>query len=999
MNKIFGKKSLICMLLTLAMTFTVFAFVSNDKINAQAEDTQITGFSSSDVTISSINVNGNFWTTENCTIAQYTGAGFEPYFQDEKFFRFIDGVDSVSGLGEVGNSYVKMSVCPSKVGPDMFVRFAFANEVKVEDIASLKIRAYLKLNATETSETSIQISNLDGSWEGYAVPTYGKEGEWTDIVLSGDALNTISKDGVINGLTIAIRNAQGSGMHQGLHNDWHNFDANPSFIMFDSVSYVVNAVNYNVTYDYNTALTGLENGTAVVKVSPYKVEKPANPVVMGYNFVGWYADAEYTTEFDFDTAISADTTVYAKFEAITLPEGVITNFGQGEVAISTVQVMGNTWTTENCTIAQYTGPGFEDFFQDVKFFRFIEGVDSVSGLGEVGNSYVKMSVCPSKVGTDMYVRFAFINEVKVEDIAGITIRAYLKLNATETSETSIQISNLDGSWEGYAIPTYGKEGEWTDIVLSGDALNTISKDGVINGLTIAIRNAQGSGMHQELHNQWNDFDANPAFIMIDSIVYEEFVASYNVTYDYNTALTGLENGTAIVNSKPFKVTRPVSPVAMGYNFVGWYSDAEYTTEFDFDTAISEDTTVYAKFEDLTFADGVVANFGGNDTAVDKIIVGDSEFAGDVTIDSWTGPGFEAYFPDSKFAKHINGVDTLTSVGEDGADYLKIGLFPDKAFGNGLFRIKFANQVDCAKIAKVVIRVYFKLNSIDGTQVLFGNYYDTNVENYFVVDTFRQEGMWLDIEIKGSDLACILSGETFDGLFVCVKNAVGGAYNSLHNEWNNFDANPCYMYLDSITYEEGKKVTIDDGNGNVQILTVLAGEKVTGIQNPSKESTAQYSYEFAGWYVGDIEFDFDTAITQDITITARYTETIRSYTVSFTGVEEADQTVEYGSNAVKPADPAKEGYTFKGWYVGDVEYTFDEAVVEDITIEAVFEEIVEQPQESTSEKESTSTGDSSSIEESTSKGEESNGGCMGSLGGLGLMTTLMLSGIAILRKRR
>ena len=119
---------------------------------------------------------------------------------------------------------------------------------------------------------------------------------------------------------------------------------------------------------------------------------------------------------------------------------IVTNFEQGEVEISTINVNGNTWTTENCTIAQYTGPGFEPYFQDEKFFRFIDGVDSVSGLGEAGNSYVKMSVCPSKVGTDMFVRFAFAKEVKVEDIANITIRAYLKLNATETSETSIQRS-------------------------------------------------------------------------------------------------------------------------------------------------------------------------------------------------------------------------------------------------------------------------------------------------------------------------------------------------------------------------------------------------------------------------------------------------------------------------------------------------------------------------------------------------------------------------------
>jgi uncharacterized repeat protein (TIGR02543 family) len=45
-----------------------------------------------------------------------------------------------------------------------------------------------------------------------------------------------------------------------------------------------------------------------------KATKPEDPAYDGYNFLGWYEDAAYTKEFDFDSAITANTSVYAKWE-------------------------------------------------------------------------------------------------------------------------------------------------------------------------------------------------------------------------------------------------------------------------------------------------------------------------------------------------------------------------------------------------------------------------------------------------------------------------------------------------------------------------------------------------------------------------------------------------------------------------------------------------------------------------------------------------------------
>lgn len=69
---------------------------------------------------------------------------------------------------------------------------------------------------------------------------------------------------------------------------------------------------YNVTFDVDG---GSEVAAQKVLNGRYAA-KPDDPVKAGYAFIGWYADKAYTTVFNFDTAaISADTTVYARFEA------------------------------------------------------------------------------------------------------------------------------------------------------------------------------------------------------------------------------------------------------------------------------------------------------------------------------------------------------------------------------------------------------------------------------------------------------------------------------------------------------------------------------------------------------------------------------------------------------------------------------------------------------------------------------------------------------------
>ena len=73
----------------------------------------------------------------------------------------------------------------------------------------------------------------------------------------------------------------------------------------------------------------------------------------------------------------------------------------------------------------------------------------------------------------------------------------------------------------------------------------------------------------------------------------------------------------------------------------------------------------------------------------------------------------------------------------------------------------------------------------------------------------------------------------------------------------------YYKLDNHT------VTFDSNGGTaVETATVKHGQKVTKPADPTKEG----NWKFVAWYLGENEFDFDTVITDDITLTAHWNKT-------------------------------------------------------------------------------------------------------------------------------
>ena len=114
----------------------------------------------------------------------------------------------------------------------------------------------------------------------------------------------------------------------------------------------------------------------------------------------------------------------------------------------------------------------------------------------------------------------------------------------------------------------------------------------------------------------------------------------------------------------------------------------------------------------------------------------------------------------------------------------------------------------------------------------------------------------------------------------------------------------------------------DGTTLLNTEQVADGGDGSYAGQPTRTSTAQYDYAFAGWSTipnGDAETGATKAVTTDRDVYAAYTATVRTYTVRFLNGSTVLQTVNnvpYGGSATysgsTPVDPDGEGKEFLGW---------------------------------------------------------------------------------------
>ena len=196
--------------------------------------------------------------------------------------------------------------------------------------------------------------------------------------------------------------------------------------------------------------------------------------------------------------------------------------------------------------------------------------------------------------------------------------AYIRNYNNKNTDYYLRLENKDteGTADGYGCaitvtskPGYGIAG--FDI-LTRSNMPEGSQVATIGGEQIQITSSDNGSHVQYLFDQLETEFTFGTKLMSSSYYYEitqlrvywTAVESYVLSFDTGCAVEIEDQvflkGNNTVSVKPADPVRPTEG-STKYTFAGWYTDKTYTTEFVFGTTITENTTVYAKWDEETIS--------------------------------------------------------------------------------------------------------------------------------------------------------------------------------------------------------------------------------------------------------------------------------------------------------------------------------------------------------------------------------------------------------------
>lgn len=231
-------------------------------------------------------------------------------------------------------------------------------------------------------------------------------------------------------------------------------------------------------------------------------------------------------------------------------------------------------------------------------------------------------------------------------------------NDTITREQMATILYRYAQFKGYETETTGD-------------ISTFADDSQVSSYAVEAMNwAVGSGLISGVGNNTlaPKGSATRAQVAVILMRFCNSVApvSYTVTFEYNYGNKGVYQTASVESGKT--VDQPTIPIRYGYVFDGWYTAETDGEKFDFNTIISEDITLYAKWEEYRYVViptptpvyyTVTFDANGGTTASDYVKVASGSAIGVLPEATKEGHTFLGWYTDETEGTQITASTTIT----------------------------------------------------------------------------------------------------------------------------------------------------------------------------------------------------------------------------------------------------------------------------------------------------------------------------------------------------
>lgn len=331
----------------------------------------------------------------------------------------------------------------------------------------------------------------------------------------------------------------------------------------------------------------------------------------GYKFGGWYSDPEYSESSKLDilsATATVDMTLYAKWN-------------------------------KNPTLTFYNEISYEN----------MDGVDAyLVVVHEYDDSFKKPDNPSIPVGYDAeeYVFDGWFSDPSLDE--------EYRLESTDWGKGFTKDTNLYAKWVKKPLVEYYVSGESKEPVYSN----------LVEPGTASIESTEAKKHFPEwtANYEFEGWYADPSYseeskynsyqwgqqggITEDTKLYAKFKTSPVVIFDYQ--VEGIKEATVTINLGDYIDSDevPAAPERDGYELVGWYTDEACTegSEYNFDTPVTGDTTLYAKWTEIKYAQVTFDyNAPDGDDTIAKVKVGDS--AAKPADPTRTGYDFAGWYTD------------------------------------------------------------------------------------------------------------------------------------------------------------------------------------------------------------------------------------------------------------------------------------------------------------------------------------------------------------------